>query len=668
MKLLISFLIVIHIVVFTSFSQTDFRYTESVKEVQEYLLNNDFTESLFILKKLEKDGYSNANMDYLLGVCCLNSLTEKSISVTYLKRASGFISKDYNPDDPAELKAPAEALLYWGDANLANVKIKEARQCYLRYLNLPYLDENKKDIARLRLKNCLFARLQIDNPLRIQLENAGKIINSGIANSNACVSADGKKMVFARTMKFYDAVFYTEKMDSGWMEPKNITTQIGSDGEYTPTALSPDGTRILLKSFSEPNGYEIYESVFNGRKWTKVKRLDAPVNSKYHDIDASYGADGTTLFFSSNRAGGIGGYDIYKAILNTDTKNYTVENVGNAVNSVGDEKSPSVIENGKVLVFNSNFYNSIGGYDYYYSQLLNGTRWSEPLDIGYPINSTFNDNDLRFSATSPKKGFLSQYNSKGHTINDIYFFDCPAFSTLKLIPLSGKIKINDTTYNGMQNITLAVVDVAEKDTALVLNPNDDGSYYGELYPGKFNLVVKKNGVKELEKDFFIPKDYKDDSFPLDVAMNENTPVTPLKNDTIFMVDILFDFNQWGIKESEKQFLKDMVGKLKSYTIKSIHLYGYTDALGSEVYNKSLSAKRANSVKEYIVEQGFDENNIIVEGKGNNYFVAENTKPGGMDNPEGRAFNRRVEFYISLENNTVVILKKDRVPVKLKINK
>jgi outer membrane protein OmpA-like peptidoglycan-associated protein len=667
MKILTSIILFIQIVVFTAFSQSDFKYTESIKEVQENLLNNDFTESLYILKKLEKDGYSNANMNYLIGVCYLNSLSNKSLSVNYLKKTINFISKDYNPDNAEEKNAPAEALLYLGDANLVNNNIKEAREWYIKYLNVSYIEESKKDIARSRLKNCLFARLQINKPLQIQLKNAGKIINTGIANSNVCISADGKKMVFLKTMKFYDAVYYSVKTDTGWLEPQNITTQIRSDGDFIPTSLSPDGTHLLLKSFADPNGNEIYESVYNGKKWAKVKRLAEPLNSKYHDIDASYGPDGSTIYFSSNRAGGYGGYDIYKAIPDDVNKTYSIENLGNSINTIGDEKSPSIIEDGKVIIFSSDYRNSIGGYDFYYSQLLNDNKWAEPLDIGYPVNTTSDDNDLKFTATSPKTGFLTRFESNGYSDNDIFFFDCPLFSTLKLIPLSGKLKINDSTYSDSKDITLAVVDVAEKDTAFILNPNSDGSYFAELYPGNFNLVVNKNGKKELEQNFTIPSDYNGENFIVESTIEKPLPVTPVKQDTIYIVDILFGFNKYEIESDEIKILSDIITGLKKYTIKNIRLNGYTDALGTEAYNQTLSSLRAQNVKEFMIGQGLTNVEITTEGKGNSLYVAKNTYARGKDNPEGRAYNRRVEILITLESNNVVVFRKNRVPLNLKIN-
>jgi outer membrane protein OmpA-like peptidoglycan-associated protein/Tol biopolymer transport system component len=664
MKSLLIFTLFLNLISFSVFAQIDIKYTEAIREVQENMLNNDFSESFTLLKKLENEGYANANMSYLMGICSINSLTNKVLSVDYFKNASNSISNSYNPDDSSEVNAPVEALLYLGDAYLVNNKIKEARLSYLKYLNYPKLSENKMDIARSRLKNCLFARLHIDNPLDIKIENAGKTINSGISNSNACISADGKKMVFMRSMKFYDAILYSTKSDTGWSEPVNITTQIGSDGEYTPTALSPDGNKILLKSFFDPYGYEIYESSFNGRKWSKVKRLESPVNSKYHDIDASYSEDGSSIYFSSNRIGGIGGYDIYKASYNLQNKQYSVENMGNTINSPGNEKVPSIIENGKVIIFNSDYYTSIGGYDFYYCQLLDGEKWSEPLDVGYPINSTSNDYNLRFTSVQPRKGFLSRNEVNGYSGSDISFFDCPVFSTLKLVPLSGKLKINDATFN--RDITLAVIDVAEKDTAFILQPNEDGSYYAELYPGNFDLIVKKGDSTELTQSFAIPKEFNKDNFILDVKDEIKPQEVKKQIDTLYISDILFEFNQWNIQTSENQILLNIINNLRKYPVKSIKLLGYSDAIGNELYNKTLSEKRAASVKDFFNGQGINISDIKIEGLGASHFIARNTNGGGKDNPEGRQYNRRVEIQVLMENNSVVIIRKERVPEKLKL--
>jgi outer membrane protein OmpA-like peptidoglycan-associated protein len=666
MNRVVIFFLVSCIFVFSAYTQTDSKYVGYIKEVQENFLDNQYSECLYILKNLEKDGYTNANMDYMIGLCYLNSIAEKSLSTNYLLKASKKTSPLYNETNPEEINAPAEAFLYLGDAYLMNNAITDARKSYMRYLNTSYISEEKRDVARARLKNCLFARLQLNNPIAIDLQNAGNQINTGIANSHACISADGRKMVFMRTMKFYDAIFFTIKTDTGWLEPINITTQVGSDGDYIPTSLSPDGTRLLLKSFTETYGYEIYESIYNGRRWTKLKRMDEPINSKYHETDANFAPDGKTIYLSSNRAGGFGGYDIYKANWNAESKLYTIENVGNTINSMGDEKGPVFLEQGKVIVFNTDDRIGMGGYDYYHSQLLDSNKWSEPLNVGYPINTTSDDIDLKFSSITPRQGVLSRNDPKGHSANDIFLFSCPVFSTLRLIPISGKIKINDTTLLQSSDLMVLVLDENEKDTVFVLNPNTDGSYFAELYPGKFNLVVNNKGKNELQQDFTISSNFSEEAYAIESIVGKPVYTKLIKSDSVDVCDLLFDFNQSKLNASEEKILIEIINKIKKYTVKSIYLTGYTDNVGSSEYNKALSLQRAENIKDIFVKEGFASGNILTDGKGSSLFIAKNCFPNGKDNPEGRYYNRRVEINIVIENNLCLIIKKNRIPENLKI--
>jgi outer membrane protein OmpA-like peptidoglycan-associated protein len=667
MKLYVIFLLLFFVLFEKSYSQSVEKYNESMLEVQEYLKDFEYKEALYILKGLESEGYNNANMFYRIGICYLYSTSDKSLAIKYLKDITSKISQNYNDTVPQEITVPAEAYLYLGDAYLVNYRIKEARQAYLKYSSISYLSEKQKSIASARIKNCLFARLQIDNPLPLKLENAGPKINTGIANAHACISSDGKKMVFSRSLKFYDGIYFTYQSDSGWVEPYSILTQVGSDGEYWPTSISPDGNKILFETYVDLYGHEIFESVFNGKKWSKMKKLPEPVNTKFHETDATYGPDGKTIYFSSNRSGGLGGFDIYKAIWDSLTNSYSVENLGEPVNSEGDEKSPSMIDNGKIIVFNSEDKVAVGGYDYFYSRNLGNGKWSEPLNIGYSLNTTSDDADMKFTAFASDKGVLSRFDAKGYTGNDIFFFTTPVFSTLRLIPLSGKIKVSDTT--GIRNVSIALYDENTKDTAIIITPDSNGNYSTDLYPGQFSLVIKKDSSEIEKQNILIPSDFKGEIFMVEnkqsepqLPQNKITPVDSFKSqiDTLYICNILFEFNISDISPSEKIYLDQLINKLKDYRVKGIQLIGYTDAIGDSLYNRKLSLERANAVRDYLIKNKYSSKIIICRGEGSNHSIAENKLPDGNDNPNGRAINRRVEINISIDSNSIIIIKNKRL--------
>jgi tetratricopeptide (TPR) repeat protein len=271
------------------------KFTEIFEEAQEYMLSEEYHEALIILKDLRENGFENANIDYKTGICYLNSTGEKLKALPLLKKASLQVSKDYIPESVSEQNAPVETWLFLGDAYRINNDFSNAINSYRKYALVSEIP-TASEISMKRIRECNIARLLQSKPLNIKWELLGNTINQGIANFNPVISSDGTVLVFTRRMKFYDAILISHFKDGEWQEPENITTQVGSDGEFYPTALSSDGNRLLLNSYNVLSGQDIYESTRNGTRWTKLKKLDQGVNSSFTEINGSYGPDGKTIY------------------------------------------------------------------------------------------------------------------------------------------------------------------------------------------------------------------------------------------------------------------------------------------------------------------------------------------------------------------------------------
>jgi hypothetical protein len=143
--------------------------------------------------------------------------------------------------------------------------------------------------------------------------NLGEPINSRFAETNPVVTHDETSMLFIRKLQFYDAVFYSRKVNGQWTEPENIMFDLGVDGDMYPCSLSADGTEAFFYSNDNYLGTIFTSKLVNG-KWTKVRALNSNINTKYWESHACISADGTTLYFTSNRKGGFGRTDIYKSV------------------------------------------------------------------------------------------------------------------------------------------------------------------------------------------------------------------------------------------------------------------------------------------------------------------------------------------------------------------
>lgn len=644
------------------------KYVDDMEEINEYLLGGEYADALPILQKLEKEGYMNANISYKLGLCYLNSVFEKARSVSYLEKACKSAVATYNTENIYEKNSPLKAFLYLGDAYRANNRLLEAEKTYKNYQALVKGDTKEQEVSEKRVFESQMAQLFMKRPAKIQIEKLGGTINNGFGNFNACISGDGNSMVYTQKMKFYDALFFCTRVDGQWQEPREITVNVGSDGEFHPTGLSPDGKRMLLTSYNHFTGSDIYESIFKDGKWHKVKLLGKSINSAFQDIDAVYGPTGKEIYFSSNRTSGFGGFDLYKASIDEADNIGEAENLGKSINTEWDEKSPSFADNGKVLFFSSQRNPSMGGLDFFYSRKNADGIWSQAFNAGYPL-STVGD-DIGFSTKiAGNEGLLARYSDVESAEGDIFNVKYNTLSQFRLIPLKGDVKVKDTTGN-FAGLNLFFIDETIKDTVGVVKSPDGGQYRIDLYPGDFRLVMAKDNSGSVSKSFTIPADLANPDYELSSEYAPDIKKTSVisataANDTIFVADILFDFDKATITPEAKVLIDKLIIQLKNHTVTKIELVGFTDCLGNKMYNKNLSLKRASTVKAYLVETGISKEIVSCKGMGDAVLVAKNKNADGSDNPEGRGFNRRVEITIECADKHLIFIKKALVPAQLK---
>lgn len=665
MKRIIFIFLIAQIFPFIASAQTDKLYSETLQEAGEYILEEDYTEALYILQDLERKGYTYPNVDFWMGFCYLNAVNKNEQAIGRLENAVKQITPAYDYYNYNELKAPGEAYLYLGDAYLANNQPDLAKTTYQKYLAIT-TDPNKKEITYQRLKDCVVARIINNNPANGKLENAGNRINTGLINTNACISGDGNSLVFLRKLKFYDAIFYTTKQDSSWTEPVNITSETGSDGNFIPTGLDYDGKKMLLQSYSAPYGYNLYESSFDGRKWSKIRRFTPPINSPYDEIDATYTSDGQSIIFSSSRPGGAGGFDLYVAKIGLSKDDIAINSFGGPVNTPNNEKSPMLLKNDSTLVYNADVLYGMGGYDYYHSQLQSNGTWSVPHNLGRPFNTTENNTQLKL-ATKKNEGVMVATDPNGYSDLDIMFLSYNGFGNFKFIPITGTLEINGKPAFA-QGRMVYIVDNDIRDTIDVVAPDVTGTYTTSLYPGNFNIIIKNNDSIEHVQALGINQQHADKpiavvssikpSVPQDKPVTESKPeISPEVNipDTLYVSNILFAFNKSELAPNEVKSLIQWLEKLKIQQIKFIHLTGFADAIGSKDYNMKLSLNRAKTIKSIMINHGIPSSIIDVRGKGSEDFVAPN-QTEGKDNPQGRALNRRVEINLEIKDPKDLIIK------------
>jgi hypothetical protein len=353
---------------------------------------NDYEKALKLFKQLQKRDPDNALYNYRVGECLLNLPDSKKQALPYLKVAVKSVSEDFKEGSYSETNAPTETYFLLAKAYHLNEDLDNAIYYYNRYL--PYVkDKSRIDYVNNQITACELAKISIKNPVAIEVETLEAPINSELSEIYPVISEDESVLIYLEKRDNTNIVYYTVKEGGKWMKPVNINNRIGSIGDSYPSSLSSDKTRLYLTVKDYFTSIICYSTFADG-KWTKMKKLKKPVNSKSWNSQAFESYSGDELYFVSDRKGGYGGLDIYKSTKNSKGKWDNPENLGSTINTGLNEIMPIITPDGNKFYFCSEGHSSIGGYDAFMSVKNASNNWSDPINLGYPINTT--DDDVYF--------------------------------------------------------------------------------------------------------------------------------------------------------------------------------------------------------------------------------------------------------------------------------
>lgn len=619
---------------FRSFGQKE---DENLKELfldaEFFFLNEDYEEALTNYMKVFRRGYAeNGNINYRIGRCYLNIPGEKDKAIPYLEKATKYSDSRYEEGIFKEKHAPYDSYFFLGDAYKINNQLDKAIETYEKYKTLvnPKNTESIK-LTDKEIEGCKYAAELMKNPLNFKKENLGRPISTNNRDIDPVVSGDLNSLVYISKQKFYDALFYSRKINNKWTTPVNITPEVQSDGDQYPTFLSYDGKELFLRKEDNFEADLLVSQNVDG-VWKKSKSLGKNINTKYWEGNACTSKDGSTLYFSSNRKEGSGAMDIYKSVKQTNGEWGAPVNLGPVINTEFNEDCPYITEDGKRLYFISQGKKGMGGYDIFYSDIKSDGTFSEPVHLPYPINTT--DDDLYFYPRMNGKIAYSALFNKGNVgFEDIYaLYLTPDAEQIAMASGNGEKPAVTEAKKEVVLDTTAPVAVIQK-PAEIVKPIEQPQPVREVEPP---IISPK------EKDKMLPKEY------------------------IISQAIFFEFNSADLTENSKKAVLYLSLLMKNYEDVKIEFVGHADAIGSEQYNLQLSQKRANAAKSYLMKLGIPSKRIIITPKGETTAIAINKNPDGSDNPEGRKFNRRVEFrLLDAKPNYNYKVETITVPEKLK---
>ncbi|MES2396895.1 MAG: OmpA family protein [Bacteroidota bacterium] len=346
--------------------------------------------------------------------------------------------------------------------------------------------------------------------IKVEIKNIGDLVNSPFIDYAPLISADGSMMVFTsrkpvienKIKNLKDRIYFSnfDKKKMKWSNATPFSDTINAPNRNNSAiSILNNGQQMLIYRDDLNTNGDIYESHMEGSGWTEPVNMGEPINSPYKEPSACISPDGRTIYFVSDRKGGLGGFDIWYSTKDSAEKWGDAKNMGASVNSMEDEDGLFIHSDGKTLFFSSKGHNSMGGYDVFMSVLDQTTKVaSTPINLGPSINT--NEDDLYFvMEANGKTGYYSSNRPGGSGEKDIYqitFGENILTGNLRLL----KGRVLDKKGNPM----VSKIIVKDKATGDII-----GTFASNSATGKYliTLPADKNYDVEFTADGYIPYSY-----------------------------------------------------------------------------------------------------------------------------------------------------------------
>lgn len=372
-----------------------------------------FAEVLPMLKEMLVKDPDNSNLNFLIADCLLHLDGYEKDAKPFLEKAIKNTTPDY-VNSMNQRKAPVFSYMKMGDLLYEDYLFDEALINYKIFK--VYLDEKKdKDLifdVNRKIETATNAKMMVDNVVKVSFSEIPFVNTGSFSDFSAHYADKGNTMYFTRkrigsTTPANSDILYMKKNDGKWGRPVKMPF-INSDADDVFCSISKDGSALYFSS-NRSGKYHIYVSARKGTtQWSQPELLNANVNgSKSEETFAFISADSKTLYFVSDRKGGYGGKDIYVTTRTLGGDWGAARNMGNTVNTTGNEESPSISDDGKTFYFSSDGHPGIGGYDVFVANISGGTI-REARNMGFPINTLGDDLFYNRSTVNPSENLVSR--------------------------------------------------------------------------------------------------------------------------------------------------------------------------------------------------------------------------------------------------------------------
>jgi outer membrane protein OmpA-like peptidoglycan-associated protein len=587
---------------------------QSIRKAKTYATKNDYEAAAKEYQQKLKTDSSDYEANFEYGMLQTNYLNNPGEGGKFLLRAERLSKKD-----------TASQIIY-GLAQYYQYQDQYPKAIAYYTRTIKYIEDDEEGVTlKTRISqsiaDCEYAQKnpKAANRKQIRILNVGGGVNTIFPEYVPLVNKEETIMMFTSRRKdfkntkidekdgeYFEDMFIANKDKSGDFKGAHPFS-INDAGVKEITNTTKDHESVISMSYNGDKFFtyrknKIYESDLKNNTWSAPKELDTTVNENIFQNHLSMSKDGKLIYFSSERKGGKGGLDLYKAELQANGAWANVVNLGDAINSRQDEESPFISEDGKTLYFSSKGGKGFGGYDIYKST-FDGTNWSAPENMGLPFNSAGDDIYMTINANETH-GYFSSSRAGGYGDMDIYeitYLRAPFETYASDVPGMISFTAPDTIYIN-QPVNFLVQSAKTPPSELkAYNWGVNDSILAE-HTNSANYTFAKEGTYKVR----VEAQKTDDSY---LSYEKNivvvTKPVQLATNTFGLEPVYFEYDKSALNKVAIQAVERNIKTLSEHKDAIIEISAYTDARGSAAYNQALSERRAKAVIHYLKQKGFD---------------------------------------------------------------
>lgn len=502
--------------VYLSFGQQNYKrvHKDAFEEAMSYIYEEDYPTALSIYKVLYPLDTNYAEINYTMGLCLMNIRGSEDDAFPYLKKA---------------VKGNVKEATFWlARSYHIQANFNEAIKYYKIYNKNENKDIPTNEVER-HIKMSYKAKEMMNNPVQVEIVNMGDKINTQYSEYVPVVSSDQTELYFTSRRpestggqlddygNYFEDIYYAKSTDGKWSTAKNIGPSLNTPTHDAVVSLTADGSEMVIyRTNVNLYGGDLYLSDHLAGSWTTPMKLTQNINSPYQEASATISPDGQLMYISSNRPGGLGGKDIYRARRLPDGNWSLPQNLGPTINTPYDEDSPFIQADGRTLYFSSNGHGTMGGYDIFKTKLENDEIWSDPKNVGYPIN-TVKDDIYYVVSPDGKTAYYSSDMEGGYGNQDIYKINILYDDERKAIFKGLAINLDNKK---PIKAKVTIIDLYTRKIHGIYNSNSkNGKFLLILQPGRnYKLLAEAKGFEEQSQIIEVKENLELNVFELDIEI------------------------------------------------------------------------------------------------------------------------------------------------------